>query len=78
MDNGHQNVVFVVNDVGENVEVVSVAAVDAGEAVGNPKRSGKATVACTRERGSPTNSIADALSLIYLFISLSTLGVGND
>jgi hypothetical protein len=31
IDNGHQNVVFVVNDVNENVEVVSVSAVVAGE-----------------------------------------------
>ena len=30
-DNDDQNVVFVTNDVGENVEVVSVAAVVAGE-----------------------------------------------
>lgn len=31
MDNDDQNVVFVVNDVGENVEVGSAAAVAAGE-----------------------------------------------
>ena len=30
-DNDGQNVVFVAGDVGENVEVVSIAAVDEGE-----------------------------------------------
>lgn len=42
--NDGQNVVFVANDVSENVEVVSVATVGAGEG-GNPKRISKATEA---------------------------------
>ena len=49
VDNDGQNVVLVVNDAGENVEVVFVAQ-SPPEMVGNPKRNSKATEAASSER----------------------------